>query len=107
MLIIDSQILKVIDKETTEAIIEEHREDKIQELSEKVHSSEILVSVNKKKISEEVEREECDKPVSGSTNIILNLTPAPVVVSQVSNETNALTTKNNKKIFKIYSSGHG
>ena len=92
----------MIDKETSaevnhEDIIEEHREDKIQELSEKVHSSEILVAVNKKKISEEVEREECDKAVSGPTNIILNLTPAPVVVSQVSNETNALTTKNNKK----------
>ena len=92
----------MIDKETTaevnhEDIIEERREDKIQELSEKVHSSEILVSVNKKKISEDVEREESDKPVSSSANIILNLTPAPVVVSQVSNETNALATKNNKK----------
>ena len=87
----------MIDKETTEAIIEEHREDKIQELSEKVHSSEILVSVNKKTTSEEVEREELDKAVDGSANIILNLTPAPLVVSQVSSETNALTTKNNKK----------
>ena len=102
MLLIDNRILKLIDKETNaevshEDIIEERREDKIQELSEKVHSSEILVSVNKKKISEEVEREESDKPVSSSANIILNLTPAPVVVSQVSNETNALATKNNKK----------
>ena len=76
-----------------EDIIEESREDKIQELSESVHSSEILVSVNKKTVSEKMEREELDKTVSGSTNIILNLTPAPVVVSQVSNETNASTTK--------------
>ena len=81
-----------------EDIIEESREDKIQELSESVHSSEILVAVNKKTVSEKkMEREELDKTVSGSTNIILNLTPAPVVVSQMSNETNASTTKNSKK----------
>ena len=95
MLIIDNLILKV--EVNHEDIIEESREDKIQELSESVHSSEILVAVNKKTVSEKMEREELDKTVSGSTNIILNLTPAPVIVSQVSNETNASTTKSSKK----------